>query len=174
MTTSTPLPCRAILALALALVSLLPRPGSAAAADSAGVWSPIAAAGAPSARSGQVAVWTGKELLIWGGVALDTSTVLGDGAAYDPGSNTWRPISRAGAPRPRYGQSAVWTGARMLIWGGEGASDFTDGAAYDPATRSSERLRPSSAFGPGGHGRYCASSRRQRSSPAERSCGRLR
>ena len=40
-------------------------------------------------------VWTGTELLVWGGVTSSGDS-LSDGAAYDPGTDTWRMI----APRP--------------------------------------------------------------------------
>jgi hypothetical protein len=32
-------------------------------------WTPIAATGAPSARAYHTAIWTGTEMLIWGGSA---------------------------------------------------------------------------------------------------------
>jgi hypothetical protein len=93
------------------------------------VWTPMAP-GPLAARVGHVAVWTGREMLVWGGATLQESQVaFGDGAAYDPATDTWRSIPvapvHAGA---RF--TAVWTGKQMIIWGGtEG-----EGAAYDPAT----------------------------------------
>lgn len=46
---------------------------------------------------------------------------------------------------PRVGQSVVWTGSRMLVWGGQErfhrpGEVINDGAAYDPETRTWQRL----------------------------------
>jgi len=97
-------------------------------------WSPINASGAPSARSGHTAVWTGQRLLVWGGTS-SASTSVGDGAAYDPASNSWQPLATATAPSARSLHNAVWTGSEMVVYGGQTASGMTStGAAYDPAT----------------------------------------
>jgi hypothetical protein len=76
-------------------------------------------------RSGHVAVWTGREMIVWGGSARSDSSVSAefvsahDGAAYDPVADSWREISRAPIPG-RVGYSAVWTGEEMIVWGGHG------------------------------------------------------
>src|SRR6266542_2395536 len=97
-------------------------------------------------RFGHTAVWTGKEMLVWGG--RTAAGPLGDGARFDPHTSRWRPISRAGAPWPRWGHTAIWTGAEMLLWGGvnlgASGSGFADGAAYSPAT---DAWRPLPATG---------------------------
>jgi N-acetylneuraminic acid mutarotase len=80
-------------------------------------WRPLPSADAPSPRYGQTAVWTGTEMVVWGGLASG-GTVLGDGAAYNPATNTWRVLPTACAPSPRTGHSAVWTGGEMIVWGG--------------------------------------------------------
>ena len=78
-------------------------------------------------------VWTGREVIVWGGAAGEW-VPLADGAAYDRGSDTWHPI--APAPIARYSANAVWTGHEMLVWGGfaESQEALTSGAAYDPST----------------------------------------
>ena len=91
------------------------------------------------ARTAHVAVWTGGEMLVWGGMGAPGRAgspyyePLADGAAYDPETDTWRTM----APSPlaaRTSQNAVWTGSVLLIWGGEnGSRKLKDGAAYDPA-----------------------------------------
>lgn len=94
-------------------------------------WLATSAAGAPSARLGHSAVWTGSRMLVWGG--LQGSTYLGDGAAYDPVADVWTPLATALAPAARTAQVAVWTGSEMLIFGGEdGTGALASGAAYDP------------------------------------------
>lgn len=44
------------------------------------------------------------------------------------GSGLWSTASTTGAPSPRSGHTAVWTGTRMIVWGG----DLGDGGRYDP------------------------------------------
>ncbi|NIA25846.1 MAG: hypothetical protein GWP04_09810 [Gammaproteobacteria bacterium] len=81
-------------------------------------------------------VWTGTELIVWGGMVDHDGmeVAAGDGAAYDPATNTWRVLapSPLGAGNPGVG---VWTGHELII-GGDG--DATDGdpswASYDPVT----------------------------------------
>ena len=97
-------------------------------------WTPIAGAGAPSARRRHTAVWSGSRMLVWGGVDASGDSV-GTGAAYDPTTDTWSPISTTGAPGPRQEHRAVWTGSKMLVWGGFGTTDFEQtGGAYDPVS----------------------------------------
>lgn len=95
-----------------------------------------------SPRQGASAIWTGREMLLWGGRSGD-KVAADPGAAYNPASDTWRALARPPI-RPRAGHSAVWTGTEMLVWGGAGAlprpPHFADGAAYDPATNRWRRL----------------------------------
>ena len=90
----------------------------------------------PDGRYNHSAVWTGTEMIIWGGYT--GGPYYGDGAAYNPVTDTWRDISDVGAPSPRSTHVAVWTGTEMLIWGGvtTGTTAMGDGALYDPATDS--------------------------------------
>ncbi len=107
-------------------------------------WAPVPE-GPLSARAGFSAVWTGRELILWGG-NLGAALVHGDGAAYDPAAGTWRELPPAPAGfGPRLWHSAVWTGAEMLLWGGyvEGPDDV-EGVAYDPVT---DRWRPLASVG---------------------------
>jgi len=99
------------------------------------VWEALPSAGAPVARDHHSAVWTGTEMLVWGGSIEAEPFVTNTGAAYDPALRTWREISTVGAPAPRHSHAAVWTGSRMLVWGGYGASAYeASGGLYDPAT----------------------------------------
>jgi hypothetical protein len=65
--------------------------------DSGETWVPIAMSGAPSPRLGHTAVWTGTEMIVWGGFGRDGE--LEDGAAFDPARGTWRSIASQGAVR---------------------------------------------------------------------------
>jgi len=69
-----------------------------------------------SRRTGNSAVWTGRQMIVWGGGSQ--SVWLGDGGIYNLDSNTWRVISQNGAPSPRWFHGAVWTGKEMLVWAG--------------------------------------------------------
>ncbi|MBL9168987.1 MAG: hypothetical protein JNN07_14700 [Verrucomicrobiales bacterium] len=99
---------------------------------------------APSARGGATAVWTGSSVLIWGGKgttgALQTGAELRFDALGRP--TTWRPLpGGASSPAARTGHTALWTGKKMLIWGGElKGAPVKAGASYDLATDSWESL----------------------------------
>ena len=98
-------------------------------------WNALEMSGAPSARYAHSAVWTGSEMIIWGGATAEKPSATASGAIYDPQAKSWRPTSTAGAPAARSGHTAVWTGSRMIVWGGYGELDYVaDGAAYDPET----------------------------------------
>ena len=109
-------------------------------------WQPITSASLPSALFGgrygfAATIWTGKEMLIWGG-RCDENVICDGGAAYDPEQDKWRAMSDLnGPPRGRSDYAAAWTGTKMIIWGG---TDYNfqqqpvtlrpvgDGFAYDP------------------------------------------
>jgi hypothetical protein len=82
-------------------------------------------------------VWTGRELLIWGGVEENKGlTMAGDGASYDPVTRVWTRMP-ASPLSPRNTAFAVWTGTEALFWGGgnRNGSTLMNGASYDPASR---------------------------------------
>jgi len=114
-------------------------PAATSAQLLSGQWSTLPAAPIADGDGASV-VWTGNELLVWGGASgAEDRQLHADGAAYDPGSGAWR-LLPASPLSPRVGQAAVWTGTEMVIWGGDqrgGANPSSatgDGAAYDPAT----------------------------------------
>gem|GEM_PF-821369 len=98
------------------------------------IWTPINTTGAPSARTGHSVIWTGSEMIVWGG--FNGGSYLSNGGRYNPNTDTWTPISTTLAPAARSGHTAVWTGSEMIIWGGNAQGLFgTDtGARYNPAT----------------------------------------
>jgi beta-lactamase regulating signal transducer with metallopeptidase domain/N-acetylneuraminic acid mutarotase len=105
----------------------------------ADAWRPMSQTNAPSARWFHAAVWTGTEVIIWGGrSAFDSFEIKGDGARYDPATDTWTPLSHVGAPNGRSQMATVWTGSEMLIWGGSGEGWINEpaGGRYDPRTDS--------------------------------------
>lgn len=99
-------------------------------------WSTIATDHAPEPRSQMAAIWTGSEMLVWGGYG-DGATAYNTGGRYNPLTNTWRPISTDNAPTARVEPQYAWTGKELLIWGGitpDLKRTLDSGAKYDPAT----------------------------------------
>jgi hypothetical protein len=111
-------------------------PPSHPAALPGGTWTPMATDGAPRLGPPFVAVGAGRQMLVWGGTGCTTEGLCGQGGRYDSTSDSWAPMSDAGAPAPRFLHAAVWTGKLLLIWGGQGCgpTGCADGGAYDPAT----------------------------------------
>ena len=95
-------------------------------------WSAMNENDAPKGRSRHSAVWTGTEMMVWGGQAAG-GPQLNSGARFNPTSNSWRAISQADAPPSRSDHKAAWTGTQMLVWG---SSPFSDIWLYDPADDS--------------------------------------
>ncbi len=112
----------------------------------ADAWRPVASKGAPSARAGAFAAWTGKEVLVWGGASGGEPRWREDGALYDPAAGTWRPMKQSGAPFGRGFGNWVWTGKEMVVWAGStGSGSITHGGLYDLATDTWTELRSPSS-----------------------------
>src|ERR1041385_4782710 len=95
-------------------------------------WTSLSNANAPPGRFEHSVVWTGSEMVVWGGE--NYYGALNNGAKYNPTSNTWTSTSASNAPAVRFSHSAVWTGTEMIIWGGWNGTALSDGARYNPAT----------------------------------------
>ncbi len=85
-------------------------------------WRPLATKHQPSARLGAHHVWTGTELVVWGG---DKRGPVATGAAYDPVKDSWRKLATNGAP-PSRTSGPVWSGRELWLF------DKTSGFAYAP------------------------------------------
>ena len=105
-----------------------------AAACQSQTWTNTSTVSAPPANYGHSGVWTGSELIVWGG--YDGKTFLNAGGVYDPATDSWHPTSLNGAPAGRRYHTGVWTGTEMIIWGGSGSSTpfLSSGATYDPVS----------------------------------------
>jgi hypothetical protein len=101
-----------------------------------------------AARAGHTAVWTGREMVIWGGTGDLEADPFTDGAAFDPAARTWRKIPAAPLS-PRFNAGAFWTGREMIVFGGTSVDgdQLADGAAWDPASGDWRKL-PASPLGP--------------------------
>ena len=102
-------------------------------------WTPIASENAPSPRDNGAAVWTGQEMIVWGGRAPTGPAIpLATGARYNLATNAWTTVATLRAPIARYYHSAVWTGQEMIVWGGTNGSAtgelLDSGARYNPQT----------------------------------------
>lgn len=101
-------------------------------------WHPIAAAGAPAARSAAFAAYTGNKFLLWGGNDVNVAPI-GDGAQYDPVADAWTPIPAPPLALNREGQVNVWDGSGLVVWGGFDKSSSAyrgDGARFVAANGS--------------------------------------
>ncbi len=100
-------------------------------------WTNTSTMGAPPTASAHAAIWTGTEMIVWGGDAGGgfSGPALRTGGRFNPGKNSWRPVSSMNAPLARFAHSAIWTGSEMLVWGGVGPLGGTEtGGRYHPAT----------------------------------------
>jgi len=97
--------------------------------------------GCPSPRSRHTTVWTGSEMIVWGGQwqadSFDPVQYRGDGARYSPSTDTWTSLpSPGGLLTPRMRHGAVWTGDKMLLWGGWDGAASPTGATYHLGSNS--------------------------------------
>lgn len=99
-------------------------------------------------RTGNVAVWDGTSMIVWGGqtaaAPYSRGTALSDGASYNPHTLEWArlPTSPLSA-RPN--ATAIWTGRQVFIWGGNTSAGHwvATGALYDPITQTWKTISPS-------------------------------
>ena len=98
-------------------------------------WTATGTSNAPSGRYLHTAVWTGSEMIVWGG---DNSGGAGfnTGGRYSPSTDSWTATSTTNAPLARYQHTAVWTGSEMIVWGGFRDGYFSTGGRYSPGTDS--------------------------------------
>jgi hypothetical protein len=86
-----------------------------------GVWSPIESA-VLAPRSNHSTVWTGSEILVFGGAALASGTgvwpppELADGARFNPSTNALASLPSIGTPRQ--GALAVFRDGELIVFGG--------------------------------------------------------
>ena len=109
-------------------------------------WTAIKETDSPPGVWGARAVWSGMEMILWGGARQNgdenVNHLTSEGFAYNPATGVWRKLPADGAPCARFFQSAVWTGGSMIVWGGgdqEGPKNFNDGAEY---VASENRWKP--------------------------------
>ena len=95
------------------------------------------------------AVWTGQEMIVWGGSG--PNGIYNTGGRYNPSTDTWTATATTGAPEARFRHVAVWTGHEMLIWGGTAVpNSLNTGGRYNPLTDSWRPMTTTNA--PSGNG----------------------
>src|SRR5262245_26870936 len=87
-----------------------------------GSWKPMAAG--PSIAAQALAVWTGKEMLAWGGPPQGNCgsippghTACDIGGRYDPAADQWKAMGPAPVAG-RVNTPVIWTGSEMVVWSG--------------------------------------------------------
>lgn len=84
-----------------------------------------------SPRAGAATVWTGEELVVYGGakfVSDNVSEGLNDGAALNPATGQWRRLPASLLAADGEFTSGAWTGTEVLVWNRHGA------ASWNPTT----------------------------------------
>lgn len=112
---------------------------------SANTWTAMSATDAPVNRADHTSVWTGSEMVVWGGWYKDLTTgewtYHATGARYEPTADTWTAIATTGGPAGRAYHTSLWDSnfSRMVVWGGgchpsDGACTtyYNDGGSYSP------------------------------------------
>jgi N-acetylneuraminic acid mutarotase len=99
-------------------------------------WTATTTVNAPDARDNHTALWTGSEIIIWGGFNYSPPYVLNTGGRYNPATDSWMATSTTNVPTGRTFHTAVWTGTEMIVWGGYNGNDLNTGGRYNPADDS--------------------------------------
>jgi hypothetical protein len=142
------------MAVALSLVALVgagavvigqgegrtPKPLEVVGGGAAGAWTSLSPSPVDGRTSASV-VWTGTELIVWGGEGESEADVLNTGAAFDPTTGRWRELPQAPIAG-RAGHAAVWTGKEMVVCCG--GVDPGPIAAYSPVSNSWRLLQEQS------------------------------
>jgi hypothetical protein len=122
-----------------------------------GKWLPVALREAPAPRTHTEVVKSIDRMIVWGGSSCSkVPTLFNDGGMYDPVADKWQPIAAGpDAPSPRRNHAVLWTGERLIVWGGYSiykepnqpgfAGAVADGGIWDPLTQTWEAILPEGA-----------------------------
>lgn len=98
----------------------------------ANTWAAVALPGAPEVRMSAAAVWAGDRMVVWGGTGENGELSSGGQLVFTNGvPDHWLAMTPTGAPLGRAGHTAVWTGDRVIVWGGQnGGVPLDDGGVF--------------------------------------------
>ncbi len=97
-------------------------------------WAATSTTDSPDGRIDYTAVWTGSEMIVWGGFNGSPPYFLNTGGRYNPATDSWTATNTSEAPSARDFHAAVWTGIEMIVWGGyNNGNDLNSGGRYNPA-----------------------------------------
>ena len=115
----------------------LPAVASPAGGCTDDTWTPTSLTNVPTARQYHTAVWTGSEMIVWGGEDI-SGGLVNTGGRYNPSTDSWTATSTTNAPAAREAHTAVWTGSEMIVWGGNDPTSGLEntGGRYNPSTDS--------------------------------------
>lgn len=84
----------------------------------------------PAGRLFSQAMWTGTEMIVWGGYHFPGGDLEGrsDGGRYNPATNTWTPITPTEIPGDQPGPQGGWTGTGLVAWSGSEGARYDDGS----------------------------------------------
>lgn len=99
--------------------------------SAAAQWIPLPDPGLSVGGGSASSVWTGSDLLVWGGSVGNPPVSTSAGAQYDPAAMQWIAMQAAGGPSLPYGATTAWTGREMVVLGGVGAESE---GRYSPET----------------------------------------
>lgn len=119
-------------------------------------WTNIPPSGLEPRRSASV-IWTGREMIIWGGSLSMIPPFYNNGACYNPLTNSWTPVAPT-TLHERANHTAVWTGDEMIVWGGYYNTSYeysdrvlNDGGRFNPNTNTWTELPHSLLDGRSSH-----------------------
>lgn len=100
-----------------------------------GQWTVLNLPNAPEARRGAAFAWAGDRLILWGGTGVNGTLNTGAQLVFSGDTpSAWSALSLGGAPSARAEHSMVWTGQKIIVWGGKSDGVFkSDGSAYIPS-----------------------------------------
>src|SRR5438445_13724068 len=78
-------------------------------------WTATSTADAPNARFRHTAVWTGSEMIVWGGEG--NAIQLSTGGRYNPATDSWTATSRTNTPAARRPPTPPCTANHLIVWG---------------------------------------------------------
>jgi N-acetylneuraminic acid mutarotase len=112
-------------------------------------WTATQLTGAPGPRRRHGALWTGSEMIVWGGCTESSignqncNIILNDGGRYDPVSDSWQLMTTAGAPAGRTFPEMVWTDDEAIVW--SGSAEVSPGGRYNPSANTWQGISTTNA-----------------------------